>query len=192
MKTCSLVKCNTKLYAKGLCSKHYQRKKIYGNAEEPYRQRFTGRSKTIDYSSYTNMIARCVSPTATGYHLYGGRGIKVCDRWLNDGGFANFIEDVGPRPSAKHTIDRIDVNGNYEPGNCRWVSYADQARNKRVNPSNISKVAGVTPYQFGKGRWKATIWANYKNIHIGIFPDMESAITARKEAEIKHWNKGDK
>src|SRR5690242_20501769 len=113
MRICTVEQCDRKLYAKGLCNKHYQRKNIYGNAEEPYHQRLTGLSKTIEYSSYTNMVARCISPTATGYNLYGGRGIKVCDRWLGDSGFSNFLEDMGPRPSVKHSIDRIDVNGNY-------------------------------------------------------------------------------
>lgn len=190
MRTCTIEGCGRKFYAKELCNKHYQRKKIYGDAQEPLHQRLTGLSKTIEYSSYTNMIARCVSPRATGYHLYGGRGIKVCERWLGNDGFSNFINDMGPRPSVKHSIDRIDVNGDYEPDNCRWVDAFTQARNRRVPTSNESKVTGVTRSRDGK-RWKASIWLNYKNIFLGEYKDMNDAIKARKDGELKYWTQGD-
>lgn len=77
------------------------------------------------------MNARCASPASTQYANYGGRGIRVCDRWR--GSFEAFVADMGPRPSASHSIDRIDVNGHYEPGNCRWATQAEQSRNKRDN-----------------------------------------------------------
>ena len=84
-----------------------------------------------EYAVWTHMIQRCTNPVRTGYHLYGGRGIKVCQRWRNS--FAAFLEDVGPRPSMGHTLDRIDSDGNYEPGNCRWVTADVQANNTRSN-----------------------------------------------------------
>ena len=84
------------------------------------------------YSNYTiwqGMKRRCYLKTARSYPDYGGRGIKVCDRWLES--FDNFVEDMGFRPTSKHEIDRINTNGDYEPGNCRWATKKENARNKR-------------------------------------------------------------
>lgn len=81
-------------------------------------------------ATYWGMRDRCLSPKSTNYRHYGGRGISVCRRWLGRDGFWNFIADMGPRPSG-HTLDRINVNGNYEPANCRWATVAQQNRNKR-------------------------------------------------------------
>lgn len=87
-----------------------------------------GQSHSPEYYSWHAMISRCYNPNETGYHHYGGRGIRVCDRWRNS--LNDFLSDMGPRPKGK-SIGRIDVNGNYEPGNCRWETWTEQARNKR-------------------------------------------------------------
>lgn len=86
-----------------------------------------GKTKTPEYKSWVSMIRRCTDPTLHNYHRYGGRGISVCDRWL--GSFELFLEDVGVRPTLKHSIDRIDNDGNYEPGNVKWSTNKEQARN---------------------------------------------------------------
>jgi hypothetical protein len=79
--------------------------------------------------AWCGMKQRCLYPNHNRYHLYGGRGIKVCKRWLKN--FKNFLADVGRAPGPEYSIDRINNDGNYEPGNVRWATKFEQARNRR-------------------------------------------------------------
>ena len=91
-------------------------------------------SGTPEYKIWKDMRKRCYNPNNKAFHHYGGRGIKVCDRWVHgEGGkhgYVCFFEDMGARPSNGHSVDRINNEGNYEPSNCRWATDTEQARNK--------------------------------------------------------------
>ena len=86
------------------------------------------------YNTWKGMIYRCHNPKSGCYKNYGGRGIKVCDRWRDS--FQAFADDMGEKPSPKHTLDRIDVDKDYSPENCRWAIPEEQGRNKRTSRSN--------------------------------------------------------
>ena len=104
------------------------------------------------YGIWWKMISRCHDPNNESYRWYGGRGISVCERWRFSVGA--FIEDMGPRPSKLHEIDRENNDGNYEPGNCRWATAKQNSRNKR-NVTLITR-SGITQC--------ASAWAE----HLGI------------------------
>lgn len=89
-----------------------------------------GAKRTPEYQSWSGMIQRCTNPKNTAWKNYGARGITVCERWRD---FANFLADMGDRPSLKHSIDRIENNKGYEPGNCAWATKLSQCRNTRKN-----------------------------------------------------------
>ena len=93
-----------------------------------------GRSKDPVYIVWRNMCSRCYDPNSPGYKDYGGRGIAVCDEWRGEGGFIVFLREMGECEEG-YTLDRINVNGNYEASNCKWSTYEEQNRNKRNNRS---------------------------------------------------------
>src|SRR5688572_5961440 len=104
-----------------------------------------GVPRTPEYHSWVSMKTRCYNPNCNRYERYGGRGIVVCERWRTS--FVNFLADLGLRPSPKHSLDRIDSNGNYEPGNVRWATDAEQQnnRNPRRLPTHCKRGHEFTP-----------------------------------------------
>lgn len=112
-----------------------------------------GRCKTRTYISYRSMLQRCYNKKNPNYPNYGGRGIEVCPSWLED--YSNFLRDMKQRPEGT-SLDRIDVNGNYESHNCKWSTRQEQAENRRekrrsVRPSKNSKTGVLNVYPSDRG-----------------------------------------
>ena len=140
------------------------------------------KNKSFEYQIWGSMIQRCHNSKNKSYNNFGARGIIVCERWRD---FSNFLEDMGEKPTQEHSIDRIDVNGNYEPSNCRWATTDIQSLNKRLYRSNKSGYAGVYWHK-RLNKWYASIRIDGKSKHLGMYTTKEDAISSRKEAEIKH------
>jgi hypothetical protein len=105
-----------------------QNQPVHGHAQKG--------NKSPEYWAWASMIQRCHNPNAQAYHNYGARGIKVCEEWRTS--FVAFIKHMGNRPSPKHSLDRINNDGDYEPRNCKWSTKSDQAKNRRrLHPKSI-------------------------------------------------------
>lgn len=115
-----------------------------------------GRTHTVEYRIWGGMINRCTDQNNKNWLSYGGRGIKVCQRWRD---FANFFADMGERPSNGLSIDRIDNDGDYEPGNCRWATPKVQARNTRAN----------VLYTYAGRTMPLCVWADESGLRRTIF-----------------------
>jgi hypothetical protein len=112
--------------------RHHRPKTPWGQQPNPpstrHGHRGSGNLKSPTYQSWSAMRTRCTNEKSNDWKLYGGAGVEVCERWWF---FENFLEDMGERPRGK-TLDRINPNGNYEPGNCRWATPKEQTQNRRL------------------------------------------------------------
>jgi hypothetical protein len=141
-----------------------------------------GQSKSSTYNSWTSMKQRCYYEAKDHYKYYGGRGIKVCDEWVND--FSQFLKDMGERPDGM-TLEREDVNGNYCPSNCIWETNSRQGYNTNQFSTNTSGRTGV--YLEPKGLWRALIGVENELLYLGSYVTIEEAIVAREAAELKYY-----
>lgn len=124
-----------------------------------------GGYKTPEYDVWAQIKRRCNSPSVWNYHNYGGRGISYCERWEY---FSNFMDDMGPRPSPRHQIDRIDVNGDYNKDNCRWALPSINSANRR----RYSKCLGA--YKVWN-KFVSIIYINKRRYILGKFDKKEDA-----------------
>ena len=179
---CSVKECEVKPLARGMCGKHYIRYKKYGDPNYT-KISMHGMYYHPLYTTWSKMKERCYNENHQAYGSYGGRGIKVCDRWLNN--FANFVNDMGEKPEGT-TLDRINNNEGYTPSNCRWATLKQQSRNRRSRSGSSSTTRGV---YFNKERshWRASIRTDGRMVYLGSYATEEEAVVARKDAEKKYW-----
>ena len=135
---------------------------------------------------FKQMKYRCYNLNNRSYNDYGGRGIKICDEWLESlDNFYNWAINNGYDDTK--TIDRINNNGNYNPNNCRWVDRTIQSRNRRMQKNNTTGYRGVT-YNKRNNKYQSRLSVNNKKIHLGYFNTPEEASKAYEEAKKKYWN----
>lgn len=154
---------------------------------EVRKSRFTthNMSDSVEYSSWVNMKSRCNNPNNVRYEKYGGRGIRVCEEWLDkDSGFLKFYEDMGNCPEGM-SLDRIDVNGDYCKENCRWADAYTQNFNQGMRKNNTSGRTGVT-WDSSREKWAASICINGKATSLGRFDSYEEACRVREKAELEY------
>lgn len=183
---CSMKNCNGlgrldkngKRYMNlGYCMKHYERLKKYGSADylvNPIESH--GMHDTKEYRSWVSMKTRCYNSNHQEYFRYGDKGVTVCDRWRQS--FSNFYKDMGDKPSPRHTLDRINPEKGYEPGNCRWATPYEQTMNRRKNKNNKSGYVGVSGSPYG---WRAYGMYDGKSLSFGTYDTPEEAAYIRDQ-----------
>lgn len=159
--------------ARGMCSSHYNRWRRHGDPNLNIRCTIKGlyKNNQTEYNIWSSMKSRCQNPNNKGYSYYGGRGIKVCDRWTEKpNGFINFLNDMGERPSKKYSLDRINNNGDYCPDNCRWATAEEQMNNRRPMSKNPIRKNNINIMWHGEthtlAEWGRQLGISYTTLYI--------------------------
>lgn len=138
---------------------------------------------TSIYQCWASMRMRCLNKKNPRFKNYGGRGITVCDEWKNS--FVSFYKDMGDMGTSM-SLDRIDNNKGYYKENCRWATRSEQQRNINTQKNNKVGFKGVY-FCNTYNKYVSKLYFNGKRYHLGYFDDLNSAIKARKNAELKYW-----
>lgn len=178
MKLCKVTGCDSPAVSLEMCNKHYLHNKRYGTPYTHTTPYGTLKKYPNEWNSYRSMKNRCFCKSMKCYSRYGGRGIKVCDRWLGEKGFINFLNDMGRRPDGT-TLDRINVDGDYEPANCRWATVHEQRANTRPMQGRVAGVHFIK----AKGRWEANIKIGDKRLTKNLATKSEAIAQRRKWEE---------
>ena len=174
MPNCNIDSCRNKYDSHGYCGMHQMRFRRYGDPSYTKWPRH-GDNNSAEHRTWRIMKQRCYDPKHQAYNYYGGKGIIVCSRWRNS--YINFITDMGRKPTEKHSIERRNGNGNYEPSNCYWATKHEQMANR----SNSNKTIGVCKSSTG---WEARLTINHKDVLRKWYKTEQQAINARKQAEM--------
>lgn len=134
-------------------------------------------SRTPEYRAWLDMKTRCLKESNKFYAHYGGRGITICQRWLES--FENFYSDMGNKPSKEYSLERIDNDKGYEPANCKWADWLEQSTNKRVLRKRKSVSPGI---YIIKGSYYVKLQRGYRQYHIGVYSKLDDATKAREAA----------
>ena len=144
------------------------------------KQTIHGRYFEPEHMVWRNMIKRCTDKRFSKWYGH----VSIHAPWLES--YDQFLQDVGHKPSSKHTLDRINPKGNYEPNNVRWVTQTVQARNTKNHNTNKTGIRGVS-WSKAKNKWRVAIYVDNKQKHVGYFDDFDLAGKARQKAEQQYW-----
>lgn len=169
-----------------MCSMHHSRYYRRGDVHKLLKTYGDHYARTPEHNSWSAMKQRCYYEKSKYYYNYGGRGIKVCDRWLEKPyGFRNFLKDMGNKPGKEYSLDRIDPDGDYCPENCRWATRVEQNSNRKWGKKD-SKTPGV--WRYNKKYWCASIGVNGKTITKYAKTEKEAVIKRKQLLDFYYPN----
>lgn len=201
VKSCSVDGCDSRgktlkngstCFVHGLCMRHYEKYRVYGDPLHGTIHAFgENRATSTLYKTYQGIKKRCFDASDHNYKKYGARGISLYGEWVDTyKGFTKFAEyieqELGPKPTPRHSLDRIDNDKDYEPGNLRWATSNVQCINRRVPINNTSGHKGVY-FSSVEQRWCAVISIEGRKTKLGRFKSKQDAVDARERAEHKYY-----